>query len=288
MKLQIFRLFGLLPFAGFTLVLSTEISGHEGSHDFSLPIEQIEHVETFEAIRLYGRLSAYHPDAKEHFRDALLKRGDVEDFFRKRLEELPETPYNGQTRFMYFRLLSSLRTPWAARLCGEQLLINTKIELPEFKNEKEAKDFFFEAGNTTTTNSGYALIALERMNIATAPRQADMLKRSGGKTYEELWQEWWRENQANIENLLAGDGTSSRPEKDQSKSDERYSTDFQNPHSRGGNVESKGHLNNEPVETASASSLWQLILGIALSLVAVTAWLILKTRQASSGSLPPQ
>jgi hypothetical protein len=157
MNKKVLRPFKFLSLLWLAVFAAARLSGHEGSHSYSLPFENIGKVEPDKAINLYARLSGYHPEAKEHFRDALLQRGDIEDFFRRRLEELPQTPFNGGDRSIYFRIMSDLRTPWAARICGQHLLSDYKIVLPEFKSEKEARDFFIEAGENTTTNSSCAM-----------------------------------------------------------------------------------------------------------------------------------
>lgn len=280
MKEQFFEPFGFLLFVGLVLIPAAELNGHVGSHEFSLPIEQIEHAEAIEAIRLYGRLSAYHPEATEHFREALLLRGDMEAFVKKRLDELPQTALNGEQRNFYFRLLSSLRTPWAARICGQYLLSNVSVEIPEFKTEEEARSFFMEAGNTGIGNSGYAMYALEQMNIDTAPCEFGGLTPPGKETRIELWQKWWRSNEANIDDLLAGKVTPSPSGKDDPMRVGGDSTDLQQTDSGTPEVQTARHHRDNGVETKVDPYRWRLILVLALCVVPMAVWLIIRARQA--------
>lgn len=277
----------LIPFKFISLLwlavfATPKLSGHEGSHSYSLPIENIGKVEPDKAINLYARLSGYHPEAKEHFRDALLLRGDIEDFFRRRLEELPQTPFNGRDRNIYFRIMSDLRTPWAARICGQHLLSDSKIVLPEFKSEKDAQDFFIEKGATTLTNSTYAMYALEQMNIYRAPTKFGMPTPSGKKPKRDLWREWWRSNEASIEGLLAGEDTPNPTVKDDVMKATRDQTDLQNPDSESSQLQTTGHQRIKRVETNGYLFQWRIILGILFFSLAVAGWLIHLKRRAAS------
>ncbi len=282
MNKKVLRPFKFLSLLWLAVFAAARLSGHEGSHSYSLPFENIGKVEPDKAINLYARLSGYHPEAKEHFRDALLQRGDIEDFFRRRLEELPQTPFNGGDRSIYFRIMSDLRTPWAARICGQHLLSDYKIVLPEFKNEKEAQDFFAKVGENTTTNTTYAMYALEQMNINTAPTKFGMPTPSGKKSKRDLWREWWRNNEANIEVLLAGEDTPNPTVKDDVMSAARDQTDLQHPDNESSELQTTGHQRNKRAESNGYRSQWRLILGIMLFFLAVAGWLIRIKRRAVS------
>lgn len=273
MKKKVYRSIKFLSLLWLAFFATARLSGHEGSHSYSLPFEDIGKVEPDKAINLYARLSTYHPEAKEHFRDALLQRGDIEDFFRKKLEELPQTPLNGNYRNIYFRIMSDLRTPWAARICGQHLLSDYTMVFPEFKSEKEAQDFFIERGATATTNSTHAMYALEQMNIDTAPTKFGGPTPSG-KNRSELWREWWRTNEPNIEYLLAGEDTPNPTEKDDLMSAAGDQTRLQHPDGEVSKLQTTGHQEIELVKTNGYLSQWRIILGILLFFLGVAGWLI--------------
>jgi hypothetical protein len=269
MNTKVLRPFKFLSLLWLVVYAAARLSGHEGSHSYSLPIENIGKVEPDMAINLYARLSGYHPEAKEHFRNALLQRGDIEDFIRGRLEELPQTPLNGRDRNIYFRIMSDLRTPWAARICGQHLLSDYKVELPEFKTEKEAQDFFIEAGATTMANSSYAMLALEQMNIDTAPTKFGMSTPSGKKSKRDLWRVWWRNNEANIEDLLARGDTIpiSNPPDDGLKPDHKTTTERQ--------VQKPGSVSVDSPESPDGHAWWWYGIGGA-ALLGLGAWFMRK------------
>ena len=181
------------------IIVVLAADAHEGSHEFNESVDGFAKLEVEQAILLYGRLKNSHPEAHPHFRDMLLARGDVEEFVTGQLEALPHTAGTGHRRRFFFRVLRSLRTPWAARLCGQYLFSDETIE-PPFKTEKEAMDFFSNGG-TLTSNSSFALISLERMRIDTAPDVLETYILPEDK--KARWREWWSENEGNIEELLA-------------------------------------------------------------------------------------
>jgi hypothetical protein len=121
------------------------------------------------------------------------------------------------------------------------------------------------------------------MNINTAPTKFGMPTPSGKKSKRDLWREWWRNNEANIEGLLAGEVAPNPAVNDDLMSAPRDQTNRQHPDSESPELQNAEHQQIKSVEKNGYLSQWLFILGILLFILAVAGWLIhLKRRTVSN------
>ena len=144
-------------------------------------------------LREWKSESAKLPGASEAAAKILIGIPGHAEYFAKRIERAQTTNDYDTVRWKSIRMLSYLRSVESVEILG-RLLSDSRIGTRDPTRAANVK--------TTGPNAFLAAQALGALNIPQAPTttRPDLYTRRDLP----LWQRWWKENEANIETLLAG------------------------------------------------------------------------------------
>ncbi|MBB5350960.1 hypothetical protein HNR46_001194 [Haloferula luteola] len=204
------------------LTLNAFAQDDQGVHDLS-DIRKTEHAwqletiettnDTLQAISQFAQLcwtfanSPDKADLKNQLRDFLIENHPEIPAFKE--EQIKTTPYhysNSLFRHNSIVRLADFREEWSVRLLGWCLMDDRELEEPGWTEEQ--LNIWLEEGGGRTTNPKAAAFTLSQMQLPDAP--TENLFFNSNPNSVDLWRNWWKKHEHEIDALLAQNVTEIR------------------------------------------------------------------------------
>lgn len=145
---------------------------------------------------LYQQYGRRHPEILHLFWRQFGRVPGIQDYLEETIRSHPHDYLNSDTRTYYAKILGSIRRPWAARLLAIYLFEERPLGLSGYSPE-EIERYIVQHGYSISSHS--AVVELSGYDLPGAPVLTYPL---ADKVPE--WREWWRVNQGDLEEIMAG------------------------------------------------------------------------------------